>query len=168
LSVGVVTATGHVVLSVLLGLSVFALGAVFSNQVSKLTTEGIGGAMVVAGVFYGTRQLVSAKHPNYGEEATRISVTNHSTVRYLAVFGAALSPDVSILPVFALTATAGLGLALSAAIVFALASVAALSLFLLLGSFGVARFLERLPPEYNDTLIGLVIAIVGVYVLIEV
>jgi len=86
--------------------------------------------------------------------------------RYFAVLGAALSPDLSILPIFLLAVPIGVGFALDTAIVFAVASVAALLVFLLLGSAGLARAFEKLPPRYNDALVGFVIAAVGVYVLL--
>jgi hypothetical protein len=50
--------------------------------------------------------------------------------------------------------------------VFGLASVAALLLFLLLGTAGLARAFERIPPWYSGALVGFVIAGVGVYTLI--
>jgi len=38
--------------------------------------------------------------------------------------------------------------------------------FLLLGSAGLAKAFERVPPKYNDALVGFVIAAVGVYILV--
>jgi putative Mn2+ efflux pump MntP len=85
---------------------------------------------------------------------------------YFAVLGAALSPDLSILPIFLLAAPIGLGFAIETAAVFATASILALLLFLILGSAGLARAFEKIPPKYNDALVGFVIAAVGVYVLL--
>jgi hypothetical protein len=50
--------------------------------------------------------------------------------------------------------------------VFGLASIAALLFFLSLGMAGLTRVFEGIPPRYNDALVGLVIAAVGMYVLI--
>lgn len=81
------------------------------------------------------------------------------------MLGAALSADLSILPIFLLAVPLGLGLAFETAVVFGLASVAALLIFLLLASAGLARALERVPSKYNNALVGFVIAAVGAYVL---
>ena len=47
---------------------------------------------------------------------------------------------------------------------FAVASIGALLIFLILGSAGLARAFEKLPPKYNDALVGFVIAGVGAYI----
>jgi len=52
------------------------------------------------------------------------------------------------------------------AIVFSIASILSLLVFLLLGSAGLARMFERIPPKYNDALVGFVIAGVGLYILL--
>jgi putative Mn2+ efflux pump MntP len=86
--------------------------------------------------------------------------------RYFAVLGGALSPDLSILPIFILAAPIGLSFAVETAAVFSIASVLALLVFLLLGSAGLAKMFERIPPKYNDALVGFVIAAVGLYILL--
>ena len=85
--------------------------------------------------------------------------------RYFAVLGAALSPDLSILPIFILAAPIGLSFAFDTAIVFSAASILALLVFLLLGSAGLGKAFERVPSKYNDALVGFVIAAVGLYIL---
>jgi putative Mn2+ efflux pump MntP len=59
-----------------------------------------------------------------------------------------------------------LSFALYTAIVFSTASILALLAFLLLGSAGLAKAFERIPPKYNDALVGFVIAAVGAYILV--
>ena len=84
----------------------------------------------------------------------------------MVVLGGALSPDLSILPIFLLAVPAGLGTVVDTALVFALASVLSLAALVLAGSLGVARALSHAPAKYNDALVGFVIAAVGVYVLL--
>ena len=57
LGVGVMTALGHVGLSVLLGFVIVEVGIVFSQQASFYITEGTGVIMVVGGLIYGTKEL---------------------------------------------------------------------------------------------------------------
>jgi putative Mn2+ efflux pump MntP len=80
--------------------------------------------------------------------------------------GAALSPDLSILPIFLLAVPIGLSFAFDTAVVFAIATILSLLAFLWLGSAGLAKAFERVPPKYNDALVGFVIAAVGIYILL--
>jgi nickel/cobalt exporter len=171
MGVGLMTAVGHVSLSVLLGFVIVEVGTIFSHQVSTYVTEATGVIMVVGGLLYGTKELISHKTEDYDREAqeklaTREGGTVAKRFSYFAVLGAALSPDLSILPIFLLAVPIGLSFALDTAIVFAAASIGALLAFLLLGSAGLARVFQKFPPKYNDALVGFVIAGVGFYVLL--
>jgi nickel/cobalt exporter len=170
MEVGTMTAAGHVALSILLGFAVMEVGIVFSHQVSLYITEGTGVIMVVGGLLYGAKELMSSENEDY-EQETREKLSKREggigkRFRYFAVLGAALSPDLSILPIFLLAVPIGVSFAIDTAIVFAIASVLSLLVFLLLGSAGLAKVLERIPPKYNDALVGFVIAVVGLYILL--
>ncbi len=170
MGVGVMTAVGHVALSVLLGFGIVALGFEFSQQLSVYVTYATGAIMVGGGLWYGLRSLrLSDDEDTEGETAKRITVGEERfgrRLRYFAVLGAALSPDLSILPIFLLAVPFGLGFAFYTAAVFGLASISALLLLLLLGTAGLARAFERIPLKYSDALVGFVIALVGVYILV--
>ncbi len=165
---GLATAGGHVLISILLGLLVVLLGLAFSSAVSTAATTAIGLAMVVLGTGYGAKTLLSKGKDDYEREAEEeIARSNSSGQRltYFVALGGALSPDLSILPVFLLAVPDGLGLVAGTAAVFAISSVLALVSLILIGSMGIARALARLPAKYNDALVGFVIAAVGAYVL---
>jgi nickel/cobalt transporter (NicO) family protein len=170
IGVGFMTAVGHVALSIFLGFIVVEVGLVFSHQVSVYLTEATGLIMVIGGLVYGGGELLSNKVEDYERETQDELAKGEEAIgkrfRYFAVLGAALSPDLSILPIFLLAVPAGLGFAFDTAIVFAAASIAALILFILLGSAGLAKAFEKIPPKYNDALVGFVIAAVGFYVLL--
>ena len=170
LGVGVMTAVGHVALSVLLGFAILEVGIAISQQASVYITEGTGVIMVVVGLVYGTKDLVSNKRQDYEQKVLEGVSKREGNIgkrfRYFVVLGAALSPDLSILPIFLLAAPIGLGFAFDTAVVFAIASVLALLVFLLLGSAGLAKAFERIPSKYNDSLVGFVIAGVGLYILL--
>ncbi|HEV2137929.1 MAG TPA: hypothetical protein VGR53_03740 [Nitrososphaerales archaeon] len=164
------TAVGHVALSVLLGFAILEVGIVISQQASVYITEGTGVIMVVGGLVYGTKELLSNKREDYEREVlegvSRREGNLGKRFRYFAVLGAALSPDLSILPIFLLAAPIGLGFAFDTAIVFAIASVLALLVFLLLGSAGLAKAFEKIPPKYSGVMVGIIIAVVGLYILL--
>jgi high-affinity Fe2+/Pb2+ permease len=164
------TALGHVALSVLLGFAIVEVGIAFSQQASFYITEGTGAVMVLGGLLYGIRELLSNKSEDYEQEVLEGMSKREGSIgkrfRYFAVLGAALSPDLSVLPIFLLSVPIGLGFAFDTALVFAVASILALLVFLLLGSAGMAKAFERLPPKYNDSLVGFVVAAVGLYILV--
>ncbi|MBI3841146.1 MAG: hypothetical protein HY297_04225 [Thaumarchaeota archaeon] len=170
LYVGLATASGHVLLSVVLGIGIVLFGLVISSAAASYLAEGTGIVMIVIGLGYASVQLRTTAEVDYeGQARTQAEKMKGSTgkgIRYFAVLGAALSPDLSILPIFLVAVPIGLDLALEVSAVFAVSSVLALSMFVLLGWAGLSKVFQRIPPKYNDALVGLTIATVGVYVLV--
>lgn len=165
---GLVTAGGHVLLSIVLGFAIVAAGLAFSRTLSSDITLGTGLVMVVVGFGYGVRKLTEKDPEDYGREADEEITKAKSSgkgMTYFVVLGGALSPDLSILPIFLLAVPAGLGLVVDAALVFALASVLTLAALILVGSVGVTKVLSHAPAKYNNALVGFVIAAVGIYVI---
>ena len=171
IGVGVFTAIGHVAASVVLGFLIVLVGLAFSRAVSNYITYAIGLAMVVGGLAYGLRELAAAgkEDPEMKAIASLQEQGRAGGAKrfgYFAVLGTALSPDLAILPIFLLALPVGLDFLLAAAVVFAVASIGALLLFLLLGVAGLSRAFARVDPKYNDALVGFIVAGVGVYVLL--
>ncbi len=164
---GLAAATGHVLLSVLLGFGIVIVGTAFSKGISNSITTATGLVMVVVGTGYGLKKLFASRSEDYLSDLDKETDKGSSGRRipYFLVLGGALSPDLSILPVFLLAFPAGQWLVIDVALVFAVASILSLTAFLLVGSMGAARVLARIPPKYNKSLVGFVIAAVGVYVL---
>lgn len=170
MEVAILTASGHVGLSVAFGFAMVGLGLLFSAQFSLYVTKAVGLVMLVGGVFYGIRELRVKVEENYERETAEGLAKGEEKFgrrfRYFAVLGAALSPDLAILPVFLLALPEGLGFTVATALVFGLASIAALLSLIVLGMAGLAQVFERIPPKYNDALVGFVIAAVGLYVVL--
>ncbi|MDG6925836.1 MAG: hypothetical protein JRN09_04735 [Nitrososphaerota archaeon] len=170
MGVGTVTALGHVGLSVFLGFLILGLGFLFSKEVSVYITEAIGLVMLVGGGGYAVHELLGRPREDYERETEDKLQKGEGEFGkrfgYFAVLGAALSPDLAILPIFLLALPVGLRFAFATALVFGVASITALLLFLVLGTAGLARMFERIPPKYNDALVGAVIAAVGLYILL--
>lgn len=169
------TAIGHVGLSIVMGLGVVGVGLVFSHLISSYLDTGIGIIMVGAGLIVGIRPLVqkSTHHhdhehnhdiENKDEKKNASSLTQG--IGYFAVLGAALSPDPSIIPIYLSAISAGLYFALELSVVFAAASILTLLLLVQLGAAGLTKALEKIPEKYNDSMVGFVIAAIGVYVLV--
>jgi len=169
LGFGLATAGGHVLLSVVLGFAIVAVGLAFSQGLSSDITTATGLLMLVFGASYGVDKLRTKNPEDYDMEADREITEAKSSGRgmtYFVVLGGALSPDLSIIPIFILAVPAGLGLVVDTALVFAMASILALTSLILVGSMGIARALSHAPAKYNDSLVGFVIAAVGAYVII--
>lgn len=169
LGVGLITAGGHVLLSLLLGFFIVEVGLVFSRELSDDITVATGLAMLLLGTSYGIRRLLAKDPEDYAGEADQEMAKANSQgkgMTYFVILGGALSPDLSILPIFLLAVPVGVGVVVDTALVFALASILSLSALVLVGSMGVAKALSHAPAKYNDALVGFVVAAVGVYVLL--
>ncbi len=177
--ISLVTAIGHVALSVAMGLGVIAVGFVFSKLISSYLDTGIGTIMVIVGLIVGIRPLVvksTHHHDHYGhehhehehvyEDKKEKSHKLTQRIGYFAVLGAALSPDPSVVPIFLSAISSGFYFALELSAIFAIASIATLLLLVKLGTAGLAKTLTRIPEKYNDSMVGFVITAIGIYVLI--
>ncbi len=169
-----VTAIGHVALSVVMGLVVVVVGLVFSHLISYYLDTGIGIIMTGAGLIVGIIPLVrkSRHHHEHGYEHNhehdeeKKSGKLASKIGYFAILGAALSPDPSIIPIYLSAIPAGFYFAIELSVVFATASILTLLLLVQLGTMGLAKTLAKIPEKYNDSMVGFVIASIGIYVLI--
>lgn len=168
--VGLVTAAGHVALSIALGFAIVGLGLAFSARLSGEVVQAVGLLMVIGGAAYAIKELRITTRKDYESETLEELAKGErrfgSRFGYFAVLGAALSPDLAILPSFVLAVPRGLEFALAIAVVFGLASVGTLISFLLLGMTGLGELFEKIPAKYNDALVGLVVASVGAYVVL--
>jgi nickel/cobalt exporter len=167
--ISLATAIGHVVLSVALGLGVVAVGIVFSHLISFYLDTGIAIIMITVGLIVGIRSLVRKnehhKH-DHDEDNKKNSDKLNRGVGYFAVLGAALSPDLSITPIYLSAIKAGFYFAIELSVVFAAASILTLLLLVQLGTVGLAKTFEKIPEKYNDSMVGFVIAAIGIYILV--
>jgi hypothetical protein len=168
IGVSLVTSTGHVSFSVFLGLAIVEVAIFFSNFLSYYFTKAIGLAMLASGLYVAAR-AVSAKEEDCSDRAKPSGGPEAKLMKsagYFAILGAALSPDLSILPVFLVAVPLGLSGMLETVLIFAISSILTAILFVSVFSTAFTKAVNKLPSKYNDALVGLVIAAVGVYVLI--
>jgi len=159
---------GHVTLSIVLGFVLVEVSSLLPSLYSSYFTEAAAAIMVVAGFYVALRAFRTKEGSRQNRNSLR-SGSAHSltkTAGYFAVLGAALSPDLSILPVFLVAVPLGFFLALYTILAFAVSSIVTLLILVLAFSMGLAKTLEKLPMKYNDVIAGLVIAAVGIYILI--
>ena len=173
-----ITAIGHVLLSLAFGVGVAAVGIVFSTLLSGYLDAGIGIVMIVVGLIVGIRPLLKRVDAHHDHEHPHSHDHDHdhphqhsgnslsSNIGYFAVLGAALSPDPSIVPIFVASIPAGFYFLAELAAIFAVTSILTLVVLVQLGSRGFAKALERIPEKYNDSIVGFVIAAIGIFVLV--
>lgn len=101
-------------------------------------------------------------------EKEKKSLSKLNGVGYFAVLGAALSPDLSISPVFLASITVGLLFAVYLLIIFVITSIVAQLVLVQVGSKGLAKTFEHVPEKYNDSIVGFAIAAIGIYIIFSV
>ena len=168
--VSLVTASGHAALSAALGFGIAVAGLLFSRLISSYISYTVGFIMLAVGLFVGVRALVSKKKEEVapGEkllEAEKKNPSKFNGIGYFAVLGAALSPDLSITPIFLGSVTVGVVLAVYLLIIFVATSILAQLVLVQVGSRGLAKTFEHVPEKYNDSIVGFVIAAVGIYII---
>jgi len=162
ISATLVSAFGHVALSIFLGLAIVELANLFSAFASAYFAQAIGIIMIVSGLYVGVSSLRAKNNESKGKGQPRLA----KSTGYFAVLGAALSPDLSILPILLIAMPLGIITMVHTLVIFAVSSI--LTDLLLVVAFSVlfSRAVDKLPSKYNDAFVGFVIAAVGVYVLI--
>jgi putative Mn2+ efflux pump MntP len=161
-SVTLVSALGHVSLSVLIGFAIVALTSEFPKFLTGYFTQAIGIIMIITGLYVAANSLLTRNDQSKSDGKSSLA----KPTGYFAVLGAALSPDLSILPILLVAAPLGLITMVRIMIIFAFSSIVTDLLLVIAFSILFRRAVEKLPSKYNDALVGLVVAAVGVYVLI--
>src|SRR5208283_4084388 len=166
-----VTASGHAALSATLGFGIAVAGLLFSRLISSYISYAVGFVMLAVGLFIGIRALVSKKKEEVtpGEKLLEKEKKNASRLNgigYFAVLGAALSPDLSITPIFLASITVGLLFAFYLLIIFVVTSILSQMILVQVGAKGLAKTFEHVPEKYNDSIVGFVIAAIGIYIII--
>jgi nickel/cobalt exporter len=165
-----VTATGHAVLSALLGFLIAVAGFLVSRIISFYISFAVGFVMLVVGLFIGVRALVSKKKREVTPEEKLFDKKKKNSSRlnglgYFAVLGAALSPDLSIMPIFLASIPVGLLFAFYLLIIFVATSILAQLILVQVGITGLAKTFAHFPEKYNDSIVGFIIAAIGVYII---
>ena len=158
-SVTLVSALGHVSLSVVFALVIVTLSSVFSMLITGYFTEAIGFIMVITGLYVTVNSLRTKNSRSSGTYLVK-------STGYFAVLGAALSPDLSILPICLVAAPLGLITMVRTVTIFAVSSILTDLMLVLVFSILFSRAVEKLPSKYNDALVGLVVTAIGIYVIV--
>jgi hypothetical protein len=161
----------HVAVSMLLGAIVVGLGLGLRSTVSHVQDAVIGGLLIATGVAFVGLQLAGRGHTHDHEHHHHHDHHHdhrHERRRLLSVivpFGAAASPDLTILPVFLAAAAASTAAAVGALIAFAavtIATILGLTLFATAGGYQIrGEWLDR----WGHAFTAAVLLVIGALVL---
>jgi nickel/cobalt transporter (NicO) family protein len=176
----------HVLLSIVLGAVIIAVGLQFRSAVSSAQDTIIGGLLIATGIGFGALQTTGHGHshdhdhghehdPHHGHDHPGGHDHHHADVdtgrgigRLVAVmipFGAAASPDLTILPVFLAATTVGVATAVGSVVIFGavtIGTIVGLTLGAAKGGYQVqGEWLDR----WGNIVTAVVLVVIGALVL---
>jgi nickel/cobalt transporter (NicO) family protein len=166
----------HVMLSVVLGAVIIAVGLQFRSSVSSAQDAIIGSLLIATGLGFGVLQATGRGHRHdhdhphdHDHHHHHLDPdTGHGIGRLAAVmvpFGAAASPDLTILPVFLAATTVGVATAVGSVVIFGavtIGTIVGLTLGAARGGYQVkGEWLDR----WGNALTAVVLIVIGALVL---
>jgi nickel/cobalt exporter len=170
----------HVLVSIVLGAAIIAVGLQFRSTVQSARDTIIGCVLILTGLGFAVIELTGHghihdhehhdhEHHDHSHEHPPSPVAPRERgLRGMAAvmvpFGAAASPDLTILPVFLAATTAGVTTAIGSLLVFAgvtIATIVTLTLFACFGGYQIrGQWLER----WGNVFTALVLILIGALV----
>jgi len=164
----------HVLVSVVLGAVIVIVGLQLRSTVEHAQDAIVGSLLIATGALFAVLELTGHGHAHahdhdhdhaHGHTHDHDHATSHSLLSVMVPFGAAASPDLTILPVFLAATTAGAGAAIGSVVVFGavtIATIVGLTLFAAAGGYRVrGQWLER----WGNLLTAGVLIVIGALVL---
>jgi nickel/cobalt transporter (NicO) family protein len=177
----------HVLVSIVLGAVIIAVGLQFRSSVQSAQDTVIGAILIVTGLAFAALELTGRGHGHGHDEAAHrharakgglrahAHVPHESTTdrpgrlfglaAVMVPFGAAASPDLTILPVFLAATSVGAGAAIGSLIVFAAVTIATIVALTLLACFGGYQVRGRWLERWGNSFTALTLVVIGALVL---
>ena len=169
---------GHVVLSMVLGAVVIAIGLQLRHTVESAQGLIVGGLLVLTGLGFGVLQVRGHGHEHpHGHDHPHHHGHDHADhdhdhdhagqdhapgrLALLVPFGAAASPDLTILPVFLAATTAGTATAVGTVVLFGAATIGTFVLLTTLAAAGALRLRGDWLEQYGNAVTGAVLVVIG-------
>jgi hypothetical protein len=159
----------HVLVSIVLGAVIVAVGLQFRSTVQHAQDTIIGCILIVTGLGFAALELTGHGHHHDHEHDHTHNQASRSDRQGLAAvmvpFGAAASPDLTILPVFLAATAAGAATAVGSVAIFAavtIGTIVGLTLAAARGGYQIrGEWLER----WGNVFTALVLVVIGALVL---
>jgi len=168
----------HVLLSIVLGAVIIVIGLQFRSVVEDAQDTIIGTILILTGVGFGLMQVRGGGHSHshshshsheHGDHHHHEHSHDERGVRGLAAvmvpFGAAASPDLTILPVFLAASAVGVETAVGSVVVFAAATIGTIVVLTLAAAHGGNQIRGQWLEEWGNAITALVLVVIGVLVL---
>jgi nickel/cobalt exporter len=171
----------HVLISIILGAVIIAVGLQFRSAIQSAQDTIIGCVLIATGIGFVVEELLGHghshdhdhhDHDDHDEHDEHDDLHSRRGLRGLAAvmvpFGAAASPDLTILPVFLAATTAGVATAVGSLVIFAavtIGTIVGLTLAAARGGYEIqGQWLER----WGNVFTALVLVVIGALVLVGV
>ena len=164
----------HVLVSLVLGSVIVVVGLQFRSTIESAQNTIIGALLILTGVGFAAFELTGHGHSHshdhdHSHEPGHAHPPSEGRLRNMAAimvpFGAAASPDLTILPVFLAAAATGVFAAIGALVVFALVTITTIVGLTLLACFGGYQIQGEWLERWGNVLTALVLVVIGTLVL---
>jgi nickel/cobalt exporter len=181
----------HVLVSLILGAVIIAVGLQFRSKVESAQNAIVGGLLIATGLGFAVMELTGRGHTHEhedgrehehehddgreghgaAEEDPHGHAQDHdhgprrSALAVMVPFGAAASPDLTILPVFLAATTAGAGAAIGSLVVFAAVTIITIVTLTLVAAAGGYQIGGRWLDRWGNAITSGVLLVIGALVL---
>ena len=163
----------HVLVSLVLGAVIIAVGLQFRSTIENAQDAIVGGLLIATGVGFAAMELVghghSHDHHDDHDDHDRHDDDDHdhrrSALAVMVPFGAAASPDLTILPVFLAATTAGVGVAIGSLVVFGAVTILTIVALTLLATAGGYQIGGAWLDRWGNAFTAAVLVVIGALVL---
>jgi hypothetical protein len=163
--------------SLLLGGLIVVIGLQFRSTVEHAQNAIVGGVLLATGLGFMLLELAGRGHAHDhdhdhaqqpGHDQAPAKADRHGRVRGLASimvpFGAAASPDLTILPIFLAATTAGVGTAIGSLLAFAVVTIATIMGLTLLATVGGYQVRGRRLDRWGNAITAATLIVIGALV----
>jgi nickel/cobalt exporter len=165
----------HVLLSIVLGGVIIAIGLQFRASIQSAQDTIVGAILIATGLGFGAFELLGRGHAHdhhdhhEGHEHGHDHVHEQRGLRGLAAimvpFGAAASPDLTILPVFLAATTVGAATAIGSVLIFATATIGTIVCLTLAATRGGYQISGQWLDRWGNAITAVVLVAIGTLVL---
>ena len=167
----------HVLVSIVLGAVVILIGLQFRSSIEHAQDAIVGSLLIATGVGFLILELTGHghqhphphdddhvhddNHPQDHEHGAR-----HGLLAVMVPFGAAASPDLTILPVFLAATTAGAGVAIGSVLVFGVVTIVTIVALTLVATVGGYQIRGGWLDRFGNLFTAVILIVIGVLVLL--
>jgi hypothetical protein len=181
----------HVLVSLLLGGLIVVVGLQFRSAVEHAQNVIVGSALLATGIVFAALEVSGHghSHPHHDQDRDASGTSAHhrghrapeqhghtrarsrpcerlkGLAGVMVPFGAAASPDLTILPVFLAASAVGTGTAVGSLIAFAVVTVGTIVCLTLLAAFGGYRIRGKWLERWGNAITASVLVVIGGLVL---